>query len=345
MSQPILLVAVPAHLGPVLSGALSPHGALVSRDGVEVQRLHSTLEMHTRARVHSDKLPWDSDADWVDELVDAGIHRLGRTRDGRRTVWRAHSPSTAGTVNQSLRSIPLVWVADPRHALAPGAPDPVAAAALAGQTWAHAGVIARALPRAVDAEAGADAVLAALGLDSCATTRASLQLLRTMPAPTASGPVLAALAAAPPAEEALRRSGLGVPPLPDHPVPLLVRAQATPAPGDALRLARRALQLAPDPRVRGAALDVLIKRGAAVEAREQLVRWMRSGDAMPAWERLLTDRTGPPEKEWVQAALRHGNPAVRGALARWLVSHGLDRQGAETLCRVRDSGWFTGPQN
>ncbi len=40
------------------------------------------------------------------------------------------------------------------------------------------------------------------------------------------------------------------------------------------------------------------------------------------------------------AARRHRDAAVRGALARWLVRRGLDRQGAEMVCRVRDTDWF-----
>jgi hypothetical protein len=339
MTGPVLLLAIPDAVAAVLAEGLRPHPGIALRDGVDIQRLRAEFDQHTRARVHSDRMPWDHGSDWVDELVEAKLSRVLGKPGGRRVVLRARDTATVGRIASALRATPLVWLADPRHAAPPDEGDAIAAAARAGAQWAAAATAARALDGAVQVGEPA-AVLDALGLTAHGPTLATLAMLHRLPAPALAPAVLGALAATHEVAEVLGAAGVRVPPPPEHPDVLLIRARAAHEPAERIALAERCLQLAPAPRVRGPAIDILIDAGARAPARAHLVRWRQEADAPGAWARLLSERTGPPERAWLRAARSHRDPTVRGALARWLVAHGLDREAAETVCRVRGVDWF-----
>ncbi|MEC7948922.1 MAG: hypothetical protein VX265_15240 [Myxococcota bacterium] len=346
MNKPLLLVAVPDRLSRLLGAALQLHPALRVRDGVRIQQLREQLDIHTRTRVHSDRLPWDQRSDWVDQVVDSCVAGIACSNDPRRSVWRARDATTAARIARALDATPVVWIGDPRHGVDLGSEDPIGDAARCGAGWSRASAAARDLGGAVDVTVSATAsgqrLLTALRLADHAPTLEALALLPRLPPPALSPALLGALAASPPVAAFLRNQGTKVPDPPEHPVVLQLRAAVAPRPDERIGLARRCIALEPDPTTRGKALELLIDAGEALWVRSELIRWIRAEDAPEAWEQLLTDRTGPPEAAWVSAARHHHHPRVRAALGRWLVLRGLDRQAAETVCRLRGIDWFTG---
>ena len=346
MSGPILLVVVPDGLAPVLATALSLHPELQLRDGVALGRLHAALDAHTRARVHSDKMPWDTASDWVDELVAAQLREV--TQAGAvRAVWRSHDAGSARALAAMLGAIPLVWVADGRHALpAPDRDaDPIASAVRAGRSWARTAGAADAVPGAVRIGPGTTParLLATLGLGRHAPTEQALALLHRLGPPRLTAERAAAFAAWPPAAARLEALGLGVPRAAAHPAITVARARHAAEVGqldEAATLARRALTGAPPPAVQREACAALVAAGQVEAAVTALDRWRRTDDHPEAWAGLFALTHHPAPARLAPAARQHRDPAVRGALARWLVRRGLDRQAAETVCRVRDTDWF-----
>jgi hypothetical protein len=346
MKRPILLVVVPDGLAPVLGTALSLHPELQLRDGVAVGRLHAALDAHTRARVHSDKMPWDAGSDWVDELVAAQLGTV--TRGGEaRPVWRSHDAGSARALTTMLGAVPLVWVADGRHAMPPPVrdADPIASAVQAGRAWARSATAAEAVPGAVrvTTRTPPSALLAALELGRHAPTEQALTMLQHLGAPRLAPDRAAAFAAWPPAATRLATMGAAVPRPPAHPAVAAARARHAVDAGqfdEAATLARLALAGAPAPSVRREAISALLDAGHPDPAVAALERWRRSTDHPEAWAGLFALTDHPAPAALAHAARRHRDATVRGALARWLVRRGLDRQAAETVCRVRNTGWF-----
>jgi len=339
MSAPVLAVTVPPALGSVLSAALSTHPDLVVRDGARVQELRARLDEHTRSRVQSDRMPWDHGTDWVSALVDREVARFAHHAGARHAVWPAQEAESASATARALDARVATWIAGPGHAVAATGEDPIAAAAAAGERWARSRAAALELD-GVDVTREPGSVLTALGLAWNETTATALGMLRTLPSPALPPAVLGALGAHPDVAAALGREGVDVPPPPRHPAVLVVRAAAAPDTAERVLLARQVLNTEPSAAVRARAVDLLIESGEHAVARAELVRWMRADDAPEAWTRLLTNTTGRPESRWLRRARLHRDPTVRGALARWLVTEGLDAQAAETVCAVRDTGWF-----
>lgn len=339
MSAPILAVAVPKALGTVMFAALSTHPDLVVRDGARIQELRARLDEHTRSRVQSDRMPWDTGTDWVSALVDQEVARFAHHAGARRAVWPAQEAESARATARALDARVATWIASPRHAVTATGADPIAAAAAAGERWARSRAAALDLD-GVDVTGKPRTVLTTLGLAWNEVTATALEMLRTLPSPELPPAVLGALGAHPDVAAALRREGVGAPPPPRHPAVLVVQAAATPSATERVLLARQVLDSEPSTAVRARADDLLIEAGEHAIARADLVRWMRAEDAPEAWTRLLTNTTGRPEAQWLRRARLHGDPVVRGALARWLVAEGLDAQAAETVCAVRDTGWF-----
>lgn len=347
MSAPILVLTVPKALASLLTTALRAHPDVASRPGADIAGLRAELDRHTRSRVHSDRMPWDHGSDWVDQLVDAEIRSFGGRLGSRRTLWPATSPAVARRIATATGGRVVTWIADGRHGLGSAASaDPVAAAVAAGRAWAERATEAESLDDAIDAGQAPAALLSALGLAPHDATTQALSLLRAVPPPRVGPALTAAFAAWPPAAERLARLGVATGPAPNHPSVHAARALHAAHVGEhaaAEHHATAALALAPPSGVRGEAIDALVIAGALDAAAAHLERWRVEADAPAAWTRLLALSDHPASFAVASRARRHRDPLVRGALARWLVHHGLDREGAETVCRVRDEDWWVAP--
>ncbi len=347
MGGPILVLTGPAALAPLLSTALRAHPAVASRPGADIAGLRAALDNHTRARVHSDRMPWDHGSDWVDSIVDAAIRDLAGGSGSARPVWEVSAPSAARRIAEATHGRVVTWIGDGRHALGSAASaDPLTAAVAAGRAWADLAAEAEALDNAIDAGQAPAALLSALDLAPHDATTQALSLLRAVPPPRVGPALTAEFAAWPPAAERLARLGVATGPAPNHPSVHAARALHAARVGDptaAEHHAAAALARAPPDPVRLEAIDGLVIAGALEAAVTHLERWRVEADAPAAWARLLALADHPAAFAVASRARRHRDPLVRGALARWLVHHGLDREGAETVCRVRGVDWWVAP--
>jgi hypothetical protein len=350
----VLAAAAPTALGELLSTALMAHPHLSPRDGVQLERFWSKLETHTRARVHSDKLPWDHNRGWVEDLVRHEVQAAAIRGGTHRSLWRVRQPGRAHALSDLLDGAKVAVLAtDGRHALVGAAKgdDPEAAAVEAGRQWAQAHDSLMSLPADIRVLTGGhhtpEAVLRGLSLPRHAPTEATFALLNRLPSPAVSPTLDAAFCAWPPAAALLTSMGLRVSPrVSAHPAALAARATHAAACGQAepaLALAERALATQPATAARTEAINALLQLGEEDRAVRHLQRWRREADHPAAWSRLLGLHAHPVSGQLAPLARRHRDIEVRGALARWLVANGLDRQAAEVLARVRTEDWHMEP--
>ncbi len=350
MSGPLALVSTPPVLRAPLVGALGMHPELRVRDGVALETLRGELVRAIDARVHSDTYQWSERHAWIARLVEDELRpRLADPR-GRRTLWWLRAPQAQTETRRVLAPGPLLLARyDGRHGLSLGA-DAVPAAVAAGRAWATAVDAVTPDADAILSEhgsSGADA-LVRLGLAPHAATAAGLDLLRQLPAPTLPPDVDAAFRAWPRAEALLRHLGRPAvhPPstAPEADAARAVWAHRTGDLGAARAAARRCLAGTPRDDARAEAIDILIAIDEVDEAVDVLQAWRREDDAAEAWQRLMALTDHPVSAALLHSAIRHGIPEIRAAAARWLVSHGLDEEAAETVARTRHVSWFTAPE-
>jgi hypothetical protein len=347
MTQRVLLSAEPAALRPLLTQALGVHPVLRPRMGVDASALHAGLEAATRARVGGLHVPWVPSPPWVRSLALSGVHARLQEREGVLVV-RADAADVAALAAELPGTVALRALGDGRLGVPADADVPTALAC--ADAWLRALDAARDAPtptlRAGGPVDGA-ALLDALGLPAHAGAAAALGLLAGVP----SGGGLriprvldGAFRARDRVEAALAPWSPGPrPPAPDHAAVHIALARDAETDDEAVARAQRALGAPGAQACRAEAAAVLIARGAPEAGVAVLEAWLRTEDAPEAWSGLLALGDHPAARPLLARARHHPHPAVRGALARWLVAQGLEEQAAESLCRVQGTDWFSPP--
>ena len=211
MSGHVLTAVAPVELGELLTTALSTHPGLRPRLGVQLERHLAELLLHTRSRVHSDKLPWQHDGDWIERLVDDEFSGVVTRSAPSPSLWRVHETSRLSQIARLMGGAKIAaLIVDGRHGLAAAtaAIDPEAAAVRAAKRWERDAATIAALPDNLAVCTGAGrhpgAILEMLGLADHGPTVAALAMLDAIPPPAAPPHLEAAFCSWPPALALLR---------------------------------------------------------------------------------------------------------------------------------------------
>lgn len=340
MTHRVLAAALPASLQPLLLSALSMHPDLPLRTEGDLARIFVELDGVTRALV-GDGPTWRDDGGGVTHLV---CETLAEAWPGPG-VWSLSDLRAANRVLRGLSARLVVWLGDARLALlgVAQADDPVEAAVFRSRAWCHAlGSVQRAQEAVLLDPRQPSALLQALGLSPHPQTEAALSLLQKVRPPKVPELVEAAFRVWPTVQAALPPRACSLPELQRHPAVLAARAWVAARQGShrlSRDLALAAWRVDPSPSVRVQVLRILGDLGETDALVERAEAWRAETDSQDAWIALL-EQAGHPASFAVAARARvHASVPVRSAAGRWLVHHGLDREGAEEVCSLRGVGW------